>query len=264
MQRITMTMMTDDDSAVARLGPADWREEYLRKYYSGPGHLGDQWPNFVRRHLRPGVRVLEIGGGPVEWTTGMLREQAAEIVGLDIDPLVLGNRLLDQAKVYDGGKFPFADGGFDFAVSRWVNEHLPDPDLHFREVERVLAPGGIYIFRTVNLYHYKTIGARLLPARLQVPLVRWLAHMSPDEHDPYPTYYRVNTQRRISSLSKKVGLVPVSIQMSEDYPSYGMAFKALFFIFMGYERLVNSSGRFERFRHTIDCVLQKPARESAT
>jgi SAM-dependent methyltransferase len=252
--------MTDQHSAMASQPRADWRAEYLRRYYPT---YGDQWPNLVRRHLKQGARVLEIGGGPVEWTTGMLRERAAGIVGLDIDPLLRSNKLLDEAIVYDGGRFPLADGRFDFAVSRWVNEHLPDPDLHFREVQRVLAPGGVYVFRTVNLYHYKTIGASLSPHWLQVPLVRWLAHMSPGEHDPYPTYYRVNTRRRIKALSRKVGLVPTSIEMTEDYPSYGMAFKALFFLFMGYERVVNSSTRFAGLRHTIDCVVQKPALDSS-
>ena len=103
-------MATDHDGSLVR--PAsDWREEYLRRYYSG--RTGDEWPNIVRRHLLQDVRVLEIGGGPVEWTTGMLRERAAEVVGIDIDPLVRGNRLLDEAVVYDGGIFPFPDGRFD-------------------------------------------------------------------------------------------------------------------------------------------------------
>ena len=105
-------MATDHDGSLLR--PAsDWREEYLRRYYSG--RTGDQWPNIVRRHLLQDVRVLEIGGGPVEWTTGMLRERAAEVVGIDIDPLVRDNRLLDEAIVYDGGIFPFPDGRFDLS-----------------------------------------------------------------------------------------------------------------------------------------------------
>ena len=250
-------MATDHNGSLSR--PAsDWREEYLRRYYSD--RTGDQWPNIVRRHLLQDVRVLEIGGGPVEWTTGMLRERAAEVVGIDIDPLVRDNRLLDEAVVYDGGIFPFPDGRFDLAISRWVNEHLPDPGLHFHEVARVLAPGGLYLFRTVNLFHYKTIGAKLVPPRIQVPLVRWLAHMDADLHDPYPTYYRANTRRRIQALCKETGLRPLSIEMSESYPWYGKAFKALFILFMGYERLVNSSDRFEGLRHTMDCVLEKPLR----
>jgi ubiquinone/menaquinone biosynthesis C-methylase UbiE len=256
-----MGMTAERDSPIAKQMASDWRKEYVRKYYSD--HPGEQWPNVVRRHLRQGARVLEIGGGPVDWTTGMLRERACEIVGIDVDPLVRGNRLLDEAVVYNGGAFPLPDGRFDFVVSRWVNEHLMDPDLHFREVARVLAPGGLYLFRTVNLFHYKTIVAKVTPTRIQVPLVRWLGHMASGDHDPYPVYYRANTGSRIRSLCRKTGLTPVSIEMNEGYPIYGMAFKALFFLFMGYERLVNSSDRFEGLRHTIDCVVQKPTAAAA-
>jgi SAM-dependent methyltransferase len=238
----------------------DWRDEYLEKYYfSVPGmpDAGDQWLDLVRRYTSKGARVLEVGGGPVDWTTGILRNSASEIVGLDIDEVVRTNRFLDHALVYDGATFPLPDGRFDVVISRWVNEHLSDPELHFKEVQRVLAPGGVYVFRTVNLFHYKTLGARLIPHSLQVPLVRWLSHMSGDEHDPYPTYYRANTRRRISALCARTGLAPVLFRMSEPYPSYGMAFKALFQTFMRYERLVNSSERFESLRHTIDCVAKK-------
>ncbi len=238
----------------------DWREEYLQKYYFGVPSIpdpGSQWVDLVRGHTPKGARVLEIGGGPVDWTTGIVRDNVREIVGLDIDEVVRNNRLLDDAVVYDGKTFPLPNARFDVAISRWVNEHLIDPELHFKEVQRVLAPGGVYIFRTVNLYHYKTVGARLTPRWLQVPLVRWLAHMSADEHDPYPTYYRANTRRRIRTLCARTGLDPICYRVSEPHPSYGMAFKALFYVFMKYERLVNSSGRFEGLRHTIDCVARK-------
>ena len=121
----------------------------------------------------------------------------------------------------------------------------------------------------MNLFHYKTIGAKLVPPRIQVPLVRWLAHMDADLHDPYPTYYRANTRRRIQALCKETGLRPVSIEMSENYPWYGKAFRALFVLFMGDERLVNSSDRFEGLRHTMDvcwrsrCRRLKDSRERA-
>jgi SAM-dependent methyltransferase len=252
-------MKTNHQRSKVRPGRADWRQEYLEKYYSDRGQPLDRWPSLVKRYARQGARVLEIGGGPVELTTKLLRERAAEIVGLDIDPLVRGNPLLDEAIVYDGGVFPLADGRFDLAVSRWVNEHLPDPGLHFKEVHRALAPGGYYLFRTVNLYHYKMLGASILPHGLKARLVRWLTHMPSDWHDPYPAYYRANTRRQIKGLSTVAGFVPVSLDISEEYPGYGMAFKSLFIVLMCYERLVNSSRRFEGLRHTIDCVLQKPA-----
>ena len=70
-------------------------------------------------------------------------------------------------------------------------------------------------------------------------------------------YDRANTRLRFRTLCRQSGFTPVSIDMTESYPWYGMAFKALFVVFMGYERLVNSSDRFEGLRHTMDCVLQK-------
>ncbi|MFN0171049.1 MAG: class I SAM-dependent methyltransferase [Bryobacteraceae bacterium] len=249
-------MLVDRNSGSTK----DWRDKYLQKYYLGvPGtpNPADQWLDLVREHIPDRARVLEIGGGPVHWTTGVIRSSASEIVGLDIDEVIRKNPLLDRAMVYDGGEFPLPSARFDVAISRWVNEHLKSPEQHFREVQRVLVPGGLYIFRTVNLYHYKTIVARLIPSVVQVPLVRWLAQMSRDEHDPYPTYYRANSRRRIRAICNNNGMEPVFFRLTESYPSYGMASKALFHIFMRYERLVNSSERFAGWRHTLDCVVRK-------
>jgi SAM-dependent methyltransferase len=252
-------MATTDTSGIGH-AVKDWRDAYLEKYYfSIPGMLdpAEQWLDLVREFVPHGARILEIGGGPVEWTTGVMRERAREIVGIDVDPVVRANRHLDEAIVYGGGSFPLTSARFDVAISRWVNEHLADPEQHFREVERVLAPGGVYIFRTVNLYHYVTMVARVTPHWIQVPLARWLRRMPPDEHDPYPTCYRANTRRRIASLCERARLAPILLRVSEPYPSYGMSSKALFHVFMRYERLVNSSKRYEGLRHVIDGVARK-------
>jgi SAM-dependent methyltransferase len=236
---------------------ADWRQEYLERYYGGTTKPTERWLRMVLDHTPSGASVLEIGGGPAAWTASAIRDRAREIVGLDIDPVIRTNPVLDAAHVYDGGRFPLPGAHFDVAISRWVNEHLPDPVLHFSEVSRVLKPGGIYLFRTVNLYHFTTWVAYFTPHSLQVPLVRWLRNMSSQEHDPYPTFYRVNTTRRITAIGRTVGLSPVSFAISEEPPYYGMAHKALFFFFMGYERLVNSSSAFEGVRHTLDGVMRK-------
>jgi SAM-dependent methyltransferase len=235
----------------------DWRQHYLEHYYSGAMKPEERWLRLVLDHTPTGARVLEIGGGPAAWTARAIRDRAAEIVGIDIDPVIRTNDVVDEAIVYDGGRFPLPSAHFDVAISRWVNEHLLDPVLHFSEVARILRPGGIYLFRTVNLYHFTTPVAYLTPHWLQVPLVRWLRNMPSRQHDPYPTFYRVNTRRRITAIGRKVGLSPVSFAMSEEPPYYGMAHKALFFMFMGYERVVNASSRLESLRHTLDGVMMK-------
>lgn len=240
----------------------DWRREYLQKYYFGtPGRIrtNEQWEELIRTHTTEGAKVLEIGGGPVEWTTRVLRERASEIVGIDVDRVIHSNPFLDKAVVYDGKTFPFPDACFNLAVSRWVHEHLSDPVLHFKEVERVLAPGGMYVFRTINLHHYVALVARVVPHSVQVPMARWLRRIPADDHDPYPTFYRANTRRQITRLCGDAGLQLVTLRMTESYPSYGMSSKLLFHVFMQYERFVNSSDRWQGLRHMIDCVARKPA-----
>lgn len=47
-------------------------------------------------------------------------------------------------------KLDFRDSSFDIALCSDVIEHLPDPALCFREINRVLKPGGTLILTTPN------------------------------------------------------------------------------------------------------------------
>ncbi len=240
---------------------SDWRTAYSERFYeSKPGwrSLYDQWLELVATHLADNCTVLEIGGGPTHSLTRLLRSKAERLIGLDVDPVIRDNPFLDLPVVYDGGEFlAIPDDHIDVVVADWVNEHISNPVLHFCEVSRVLKPGGCYIFRTVNLYHYKALGAHLVPHSLQVPLARWLRHSAPDAYDPYKVFYRANTRRRIESLCAQAGMEVRSYSTIESIPAYGWAARPLFFLFMGYERLVNSSPRFALLRHTILCVAKK-------
>ena len=50
----------------------------------------------------------------------------------------------------------------------------------------------------------------------------------------------------------------------EPNPSYGMASRLLFLVFMGYERLVNVSPRLAWLRSNILCVAIKPDQPNLT
>lgn len=102
--------------------------------------------------LRDGMTVLEVGSGP-----GFITEQlltlvpTSPIICLDNEPT-----MLERAKNYLGeraeGRVNFMhasimetglpDNSVDFALARFLFQHLPDPVGAAKEVLRVLKPGG--------------------------------------------------------------------------------------------------------------------------
>jgi SAM-dependent methyltransferase len=59
----------------------------------------------------------------------------AESLGLDVD-----------GRVADAERIPYPDNSFDLVVGHAVLHHIPDVQAAFREVLRVLKPGGRFVF----------------------------------------------------------------------------------------------------------------------
>jgi len=108
--------------------------------------------DFHRDHLAgldlAGKRVLEIGCGH----GGLMRMLLAahpnvrEIVGINWPPLDVPD-LDPRAEVrgMDAAQLDFPNDSFDVVCSLATFEHLPDLGGAFREIERVLAPGGVLV-----------------------------------------------------------------------------------------------------------------------
>ncbi len=74
------------------------------------------------------------------------RGLAARIWGVDLDPRVVDNPMLDEGKIADAGGIPYPDAAFDVVFADNVLEHLPDPLAVFREDRpRAQAGGGISV-----------------------------------------------------------------------------------------------------------------------
>lgn len=229
------------------------------KYYPKPAFRGGTLPFFdiCREKIPNGARILEIGAGAKNETTQVL-SSIGTVTALDIDSDVHKNSAAAQTLVFDGIKFPVPDQSFDACVSNWVLEHVADPVSHFREVARVLRPGGVYCFRTPNLLHYVMCGSYLLPHSMHLAFANRLRKMKPDAHAPWPTYYRANRPARLKQLMADAGIELTSLTMIEPEPAYGRAHPALFYPMMAYERVVNANRFFETFRVIIIAVAQKP------
>jgi SAM-dependent methyltransferase len=108
---------------------------------------------------------------------------------------------------------PFADASFDVVSTFMVVEHVADPPAFLREVARVLRPGGHFVAHTISSLHYVTWARRLLDV-CPHSWTQWLVRKlyGREEHDTFPTCYRMNTPRRIARLGEPIGFEPVHVQ----------------------------------------------------
>jgi len=196
-------------------------------------------------YVKPSMKVLDAGCG---YSLACSREGLwpdIYIVGVDKDPATRSNPFCNETLTCDLTTLPFADATFDLIHCRWTIEHLEDPLSVFREFARVLKPGGHLLALTSNIYHYATIAANLTPYWFH----RWWWPGRPS--DPYPTYFRANSPRKLNRLCAKVGLSIRRLELIEDLPVYLVRCGPAFLGGVLYERIVNSTRLLKNMRHTI-------------
>ncbi len=157
------------------------RRQVLQKLRKGLG----------RAAQGPFASALEIGAGTGYFSLNLLR---AGIVGeatcLDISPGMLA-KLADNAQLLglgervqtvaaDAEALPFDDASFDLVLGHAVLHHLPDLDLAFAEIRRVLKPGGSLFFAGEPSRHGDRLAAYPKRGALRAaPLWRTLMRAQP-------------------------------------------------------------------------------------
>jgi len=98
----------------------------------------------VRRYLRlkSDDRVLEIGCSRGFLTQRVRKELSPQTIGVDLNPEAISNSVTDELYVMDAQSLAFEDESFDHLYSFHCIEHIPDLPRAFREMDRVLKPGG--------------------------------------------------------------------------------------------------------------------------
>lgn len=153
--------------------------------------------------------VLDFGAGrgqgrledPVEYRRRLydLRGPGRRVIGVDPDPVMLENPLLDEAHVLDGDQLPLPDKTVDIVVADHVFEHIERPAAVTSELARVLRPGGWLCARTPNRWGYIALGARLIPNRAHTVVLKRL-QPTREAADVFPTHYRMNTRAELHRL----------------------------------------------------------------
>lgn len=230
-----------------------------KRFYSDPKYnKTSAFFALIRQHCGSETRLLNLGEGPATANaTCSLKGEVAEVVGADIDPVVLTNHELDRAVVITDYELPFDNSSFDLAFSDYVLEHVEHPLPFLAEVYRVLKLGSSYIFRTPNIYHYVSLVSRTTPHWFHVIIADRVRGLSEEAHEPWPTFYRLNSRRTIRCVAAKIGFQKITLQMVEGHPSYLVFHSLPFLVGVAYERLVNSSEVFAVFRANIFGQLTK-------
>jgi SAM-dependent methyltransferase len=151
--------------------------------------------------------VLDFGAGRGEWYEDdpvryrrelqNFRGRCEHVEGCDIDDIVLQNPTVDSAAVFRPGEpLPYPDEAFDLIISRYVFEHVADPEWASSELRRILKPGGWICAVTPNKFGYVALAARLVPNRLHAFVLKKIQpHRK--EKDVFPTVYLLNTPKAI-------------------------------------------------------------------
>jgi 2-polyprenyl-6-hydroxyphenyl methylase/3-demethylubiquinone-9 3-methyltransferase len=178
------TMAVIDNDIYNRIPATWWNEDgfmaILRTAINPPRfayfqrRLAQQWPGGSK-----GLTVLDVGCGG-----GYLSEQFAAIgcavTGIDQSlPTLAAARehaaatgLAIDYREASADALPFAAASFDVVCCCDVLEHVDDVSAVIAEISRVLKPGGIFFFDTIN----RTLRSRVLAIKLAQdwPLVRFM------------------------------------------------------------------------------------------
>lgn len=204
--------------------------------------FGDKWDDKLLRkkileYLKPEHFILDVGAGRGRILEMNFKGLAKKVVGIDPDPRVKDNPLLDEG--YEGlaDSMPFFNSGtFDLVFCDNVLEHVEYPDQFYKEIARILKPNGIFISKTPNKYYYVSIIAAITPESFH-KFVN--SKRGRDGSDTFPTFYRANTAKVQRKWAHKNGLKIIEIDSIEGRPEYLRIFSLTYLVGILFERVVN-------------------------
>ena len=230
----------------------------LRDRFYGEGwtHPYRTYEKIILDHIGPGSVVLDAGCGRTAPVLQKLVGFGKYLIGIDVCRL---HKTQENKSLYllksDLQTISLSDNSVDVIISRSVLEHVGNPVTAYKEINRVLKPGGYFIFLTPNYYDYASLIAKLIPNRFHSRIVRLTEGR--DEDDTFPTYYRSNTGRDIKKLAKITGFQVTRIDYLGQYPSYFMFNPMLFILGTAYDKMISAFDSLKYLRGWILATLKK-------
>ena len=188
-----------------------------------PRH-GNNWDDEIFRtrlleYIGPDKRCLDFGSGRGKVKQMNFKGIAGWMAGVDPDRAVFDNPYLDDAALLDlkANHIPYPDASFDVVFADNVMEHVGDPTAVFSEIRRVLKPGGRFLAKTPNKWHYMPAIARITPTWFH----RFYNGLRGRQvTDTFPTRYRSNSatdvRAHLTVITAKQDKVEIDANLSPD------------------------------------------------
>ncbi len=237
---------------VSMLSPV---EDQMRALFPPETHPNQLLEAAVEALLTPTSAVLDIGCGRTAPNLAKLKGRAGKLTGIDVIPFTIDDPDMTLLTRDVGAMEGIADGSIDIAYSRAVMEHLTDPDAAYREIARVLKPGGRYLFITPSIFDYGSIIAALVPNKFHGKIVNLTEGRA--EEDVFPTVYATNRIGLIRRQAAAAGLKVHDARYVGQYPNYFVFNRALFWLGSMYQKTIERFSLTQPLQGWIFCVLER-------
>ncbi len=233
-------------------------EQIQKRFFKPEDHPYRIYEREIVFFLKPEFTVLDAGCGHSAPVLRSLRGKAKRLIGIDVVQFdhgagCEGMELIES----DLARMDLDSGTVDLAISRSVLEHIAEIESVYREIYRVLKPGGRFLFLVPSLGHYVSIFSSLMPNRLHPFIVSRLEGRDP--RDVFPTYYRSNTERAVRRLSRATGFECLSVRFLGQYPSMLKFNPLLFLLGILYVKITTRIEALGFLREWMLVELRKPS-----
>lgn len=230
------------------------------KYFGHQEHPYRTFEKSVSKLVTPERTLLDVGCGRTAPVLAKFAGRAKRLVGIDLVQFTSDGSGMElrNGDITATGLPP---SSVDVVMARSVMEHVTEPQRAYREMYRVLAPGGSFVFLTANLWDYASIVAMVVPNRWHPWVVERVEGRAPD--DVFPIAYKCNTKSVIRRLAADSGFRVKTLDYLGQYPAYFLFNGPLFFLATGYQKLIENVSVLNGLQGWIMAVLEKPAAPTA-
>ncbi len=226
--------------------------ENVNKFYPDFKTAGYYYRDYLRKTLNKKSIVLDAGCG----SRGILYEfkgDCKKIIGVDRDrELLWRNKFVDEKIEADLASIPLESESIDIVVAEFVLEHLKKPKDVFKEINRILKPGGVFIFLTPNVLNPIMGTSKFLPHFLHK---FFLTKVLKKKIKAHQTFYKTNSYTNLVKGFNGAGFEGVEIVRAGN-PEYLGFCKPLVVFSVLFDKFLNSKLKFLQM-YLIGCAEKK-------